>query len=374
MRLPVSQDLWRITGADLIVRTAYQVGKTPLMPLFAASIGAGELLIGAIVSVSTMTGLILKPLFGLLSDRWGRKLWLLIGLTLFSTIPFFYGLVETPQQLLMIRVVHGLATAVFGPVSLAAWLLTWLDPATVFTIIGFTSCLAFLPVLMLKPSRNPFDSRQNRERKLPTLRDQVQKAFFSAVSNRALWLAGPLEMLVYLSTYSIRAFLPLYALYVAGFNLIMVGLFFSIQEGAHLLTRPLGGRLGDRVGYLRGIAVGFLLIAPALALLPLASSGGHLLLIAIALGCGQGLIFPSTVALVSDGIPPQHLGTGMGFLGTMRNAGKVLGPLLTGLLLGWLDYDAVFKLSAAAMVIVALAIYTNQARNSLSALVDSRQP
>jgi dipeptide/tripeptide permease len=58
----------------------------------------------------------------------------------------------------------------------------------------------------------------------------------------------------------------------------------------------------------------------------------------------------------------------------MRNAGKVLGPLLTGLLLVWLDYDAVFQLSAAAMAIVALAIYTNQARNSLSALVSSRQP
>jgi len=123
VQLPVSQDLWRITGADLIVRTAYQVGKTPLMPLFAASVGAGELLVGAIVSVSTMTGLILKPLFGLLSDRWGRRLWLLIGLTLFSTIPFVYGLVETPQQLLMVRVIHGLATAVFGPVS--RMLLRW---------------------------------------------------------------------------------------------------------------------------------------------------------------------------------------------------------------------------------------------------------
>jgi len=406
VQLPVSRDLWRITGADLIVRTAYQVGKTPLMPLFAASVGAGELLVGAIVSVSTMTGLILKPLFGLLSDRWGRRLWLLIGLTLFSTIPFVYGLVETPQQLLMVRVIHGLATAVFGPVSLAyvaemavggraerlgwfgmarsggylvaptaaAWLLTWLDPATVFTIIGFTSCLAFLPVLMLKPSGDPSNLRQDHGSKLPTLWNQAQTAFFSAVSNKALWLAGPLEMLVYLSTYSIRAFLPLYALYVAGFDLIMVGLFFSIQEGAHLLTRPLGGRLGDRVGYLRTIAVGFLLIAPAVALLSVASNGIHLLLIAIVLGCGQGLIFPSTVALVSDRIPPQHLGTGMGFMGTMRNVGKVLGPLLTGLLLGWLDYDAVFQLSAAAMVIVALVIYTSQARNPISALVRSRQP
>ena len=243
-----------------------------------------------------------------------------------------------------------------------------------FTIIGFTSCLAFLPVLMLKPSGDPSNFRQDHGSKLPTLWNQAQTAFFSAVSNKALWLAGPLEMLVYLSTYSIRAFLPLYALYVAGFDLIMVGLFFSIQEGAHLLTRPLGGRLGDRVGYLRTIAVGFLLIAPAVALLSVASNGIHLLLIAIVLGCGQGLIFPSTVALVSDRIPPQHLGTGMGFMGTMRNVGKVLGPLLTGLLLGWLDYDAVFQLSAAAMAIVALAIYTNQARNPISALVRSRQP
>ena len=64
----------------------------------------------------------------------------------------------------------------------------------------------------------------------------------------------------------------------------------------------------------------------------------------------------------------------MGFLGTMRNAGKVLVPLLTGLLLVWLDYDAVFQFSAAAMAIIALAIYTNQVRNSLSALVGSRQP
>jgi hypothetical protein len=44
-------NLWRITCADLIVRTAYQVGKTPLMPLVAASLGASEFLVGAIVSV-----------------------------------------------------------------------------------------------------------------------------------------------------------------------------------------------------------------------------------------------------------------------------------------------------------------------------------
>ena len=401
MRRYVPADLWRITGADLIVRTAYQVGKTPLMPLFAASIGAGEFLVGAIVSVSTLTGMILKPLFGLLSDRWGRKLWLLIGLSLFTGIPFLYGLVETPQQLFVLRLVHGLATAIFGPVSLAyvaemavsrtaerlgwfgmarsagyliaptaaAWLLTWLDPSTVFTIIGLTSCLAFLPVLTLSSRQD-----QGLQRRAPRILNQARTAFRTALSCTALWLAGLLDMLVYLATYSIKAFLPLYALYVAGFDLVMVGLFFSVQEGAHLLIRPLGGRLGDRLGYLRVIPLGLLLIAPALGLLPLAISGTHLLLIAVAMGAGMGLVFPSTIALVSDRIPSPFLGAGMGFLGTMRNAGKVIGPVVTGLALGWLDYAAVFQLTSAAVAIIALAIYTAQSRRSFAGLAQSRQP
>ncbi|HCF72328.1 MAG: MFS transporter [Proteobacteria bacterium] len=371
------------------------------MPLFAASVGAGELLVGAIVSVSTLTGMILKPLFGLLSDRWGRKLWLLIGLALFTGIPFLYGLVETPQQLFVLRLVHGLATAIFGPVSLAyvaemavsgtaerlgwfgmarsagyliaptaaAWLLTWLDATTVFTIIGLTSCLAFLPALMLSC---PVD--QGQQRRVPPIVDQARTAFRAALSCTALWLAGLLDMLVYLATYSIKAFLPLYALYVAGFDLLMVGLFFSVQEGAHLLIRPLGGRLGDRLGYLRIIPLGLLLIAPALGLLPLAGSGTQLLLISITIGAGMGLIFPSTVALVSDGISAQFLGAGMGFLGTMRNAGKVIGPVLTGLALGWLDYAVVFQLTGVVMTIVALAIYTTQSRRPFATLAQTRQP
>ena len=32
--------LFKITAADFLVRTAYQMGKTPLLPIFAASLGA----------------------------------------------------------------------------------------------------------------------------------------------------------------------------------------------------------------------------------------------------------------------------------------------------------------------------------------------
>ncbi|HCY13991.1 MAG TPA: MFS transporter [Gammaproteobacteria bacterium] len=381
----VSLDLWRITCADLIVRTAYQVGKTPLMPLFAASLGAGELLVGAIVSVSTMTGMVLKPIFGWLSDRWGRRLWLLTGLVLFSGMPFLYSWVNTPEELFALRLLHGLATAVFGPVTLAfvaemavsgkaerlgwfgmarsgsyllapllgAWLLTWMDPATVFTLIGFISCLAFLPVCMMDFSGPPHRWNMKQEREF----GRAWKSAFSAVMfNSRLWVAGVLEMLVYLVTYSIKAFLPLYALYAADFNLLAVGLFFTVQEAAHFVMRPVGGRFGDQVGYLTAINAGYLVLVIGLSLLPYATAHVELLVIAVVIGAGQGLIFPSTVAFVGRCVDTRHLGAGMGFFGAVRNFGKVAGPLTAGVLLTRMDYSQVFHLGGTVALLVVLTL------------------
>jgi len=387
MRVPL--DLWRIGCADLIVRTSYQVGKTPLMPLFAASLGAGELLVGAIVSVSTMTGMVLKPIFGWLSDRWGRRLWLLTGLVLFSGVPFLYSWVNTPEELFVLRLLHGLATAVFGPVTLAfvaemavfgtaerlgwfgmarsgsyllapllgAWLLTWLDPAAVFTLIGFMSCLAFLPVCMMDFSR-PSHKRDLEQKK--EFWRAWKSALSAVMSNSRLWLAGTLEMLVYLVTYSIKAFLPLYALFTADFNLLAVGLFFTVQETAHLVMRPIGGRFGDRVGYLPAINTGYLVLVIGLSLLPYATAHVELLAIAVVIGAGQGLIFPSTVAFVSRCVDTRHLGAGMGFLGAVRNFGKVAGPLTVGALLTRMDYSQVFHLGGAIALLVVLTLFLLQ--------------
>jgi MFS family permease len=107
----VRSNLAHITCADFLVRTAYQMGKTPLLPIFAASLGAGQMLTGTIVSVSTLTGFLLKPLFGFLSDRQGRRVWMLVAVAVFALVPFVYGWVETAGQLFALRLVHGLATA-----------------------------------------------------------------------------------------------------------------------------------------------------------------------------------------------------------------------------------------------------------------------
>lgn len=352
--------------ADFVARSAYQMGKTPLLPIFAAALGASGAFLGLIVSVSTVTGLLLKPLFGILSDRWGRRFWLLIGACFFAFIPFLYRFISTPEQLLVIRLIHGLATAIYGPVTLAyiaeisrkdktaedigwfqlarsggyivgpalaGWLLLSLDLTTVFTIIGLISCAIFLPILHLPETRG----RERRKRK--PIFQHIKNAIRDGGQTSAVWLTGGLEAVTFIALYTLKAFLPIYAL-EAGVSVVLVGLYFSLNEAAHVLGKPFGGRVGDRWGYLPTISLGMLVLAVSLPLVRILDQGLLFLVPAALMGLAQALIFPAAIALVSDRINPEHLGAGMGLIGMMQNLGKVAGPVLGGLAISALGYEA----------------------------------
>lgn len=370
--------------ADFIARSAYQMGKTPLLPIFAAALGASGAFLGLIVSVSTVTGLFLKPLFGILSDRWGRRVWLLIGAGFFAFMPFLYRFIQTPEQLLAIRLVHGLATAIYGPVTLAyiaersrkdetaedigwfqiarsggyiagpalaGWLLLSLDAAAVFTIIGIISCAIFLPILSLPETR----ARKRKGRGEPA-RQQIAAALRAGGRTPAVWLTGGLEAITFIALYTLKAFLPIYAL-EAGLSIALVGLFFSLSEAVHVLGKPFCGRLGDRFGYLPAISLGMLILAAALPLVRALDQGLAFLVPAALMGLAQALIFPAAIALVSNRISPEHLGAGMGLIGTLQNFGKVAGPVLGGLAIMALGYEATLVGLSALLLIGVLAIW-----------------
>ena len=391
--------LFQITLADLIVRSAYQMGKTPLLPIFAASLGASDALLGLIVSVSTLTGMATKPLFGLLSDRMGRRLWLIIGTLIFAGVPFLYALIETPGQLIAIRLLHGTATAIYGPVTVAyvaerggkrkaerlgwfgmarsggyligpvvaGWLLLSLEPVTVFTLIGALSVAAFIPVLTMEG-----DEPGPQKEALPRTNHSIDRQGAGLLSVQAIrgllkrqavllgapavWLSGALEAAVFVVTYGIKAFLPVYAL-TAGYSTVEIGLFFSAQEGALILLKPWGGRLGDRLGHVRAVSLGMICLALSLPFLLMAASTVSLLAVAVAMGAAQAMIFPATVALIAEQVPADKVGAGMGLAGSLKNAGKVVGPLLGGLLIAGLGYGGMFWMLAGVMLAAALALF-----------------
>ena len=367
-----------VTVADFIVRSAYQIGKTPLLPIFAARLGAPWAFLGFIVSVSTITGMVLKPAVGILSDRWGRVWWLVVGTALFAGVPFLYRFVQTPEELFSIRVIHGLATAIYGPVTLAivaeqteskraeklgwfgmarqagyilgpaigGWLLLTMEPVSVFTLIGMLSCFAFIPVVLLR--KQPAHSWNVRA----PIGEQVVKALRAGLSTPAIWLSGGLESALFIAIYATKAFLPVYAGSL-GISVALIGTFFAIQEGTHMVLKPLGGRFGDRFGYIGAIYTGMILVAIALLLLTLANGILTLAVLAMVIGAGQAFVFPSTIALVSTQISPAFTGAGMGLIGTLKNAGKVAGPILGGILIDRFNFDQMFQLMGLLLLLGA---------------------
>src|SRR5438876_7362018 len=108
-----------IVFASLLSRLGYQMARTPVLPIFAADLGAMPELIGIIVAASTITGVCFKLPAGALSDVLGRKRTMVLGALFFAAPPFLYPFVHDPWSLLALRFVHGFATAIFSPVASA---------------------------------------------------------------------------------------------------------------------------------------------------------------------------------------------------------------------------------------------------------------
>lgn len=383
-----------VTLADLIVRSAYQMGKTPLLPIYALALGAGDAYLGFIVSVSTLTGMVLKPLIGSLSDRSGRQLWLWIGTGMFALMPLAYGWVQTPAQLFWVRLLHGTSTAIYGPVTLAyvaeqssrsvaerlGWfgmarsagyvigpavagvLLLRLDPVQVFALIGGVSSLAFLPIALLPGGRSLGRSLDRPQVKVPILkiRSWAETWIRSLVGSMgkapaSLWISGGISAGLYIATYALKTFLPIHGLSV-GISVALIGVFFSVQEAIHLITKPWGGRLGDRYGYREMIGAGLGVLGIALLGLTQVQAAGMLVGLSVLIGLAESLILPSALAVVGTHVDPKQLGVSMGWIGMMNNAGKVVGPVVAGILIQSLSFSAAFILIGCVLSLIGAGI------------------
>ena len=109
-----------LCSVGFLARFSYALARNPVLPLFALYLGAGPEAIGLAVGISTVTGIIFKLPSGALSDIIGRRRTLLVGLvSLRGHVPFAYLLIRDYTWLVVVRFLHGLATAIYGPVAMA---------------------------------------------------------------------------------------------------------------------------------------------------------------------------------------------------------------------------------------------------------------
>ncbi len=96
------------------------MSKNPALPLLIRSLGVPIGTVGFIAAASTVVGIVVSLPAGVLSDIIGRRRVILLAAAVFATAPFLYLFITQAWQLVLVRISHGLATAILGPVAMAA--------------------------------------------------------------------------------------------------------------------------------------------------------------------------------------------------------------------------------------------------------------
>jgi len=360
---------------------SYNMVRMPVLALFAESLGAGPERIGLIVSVSTLTGVFLKLPSGALSDIYGRRLLLRIGVVAFGLPPFLYPFVSDLNVLTTLRFVHGLATAIFAPSALAtvaelyrerrgAALGTYtactqsgalLGPfiggylvyaagfSSAFVTAGVFGCVAVAIFYSLRLNAPP---PRLHEKGLTPLLAEMWKGFTIMAKNRKVLITSSTDAAKMIANGALMAFLPLYGV-AAGLNPGEVGLLFTVQAFTSFCSKPIMGRVSDRVGRQPLIMIGLLICAATFVCIPHVSLFAFLLVLSAGFGFGEAVVSSSSSALVADSSEFKTLGAGMGMQGTIMDIGHASGPLLAGVLIERMSYANAFAIIAGIQLLAA---------------------
>lgn len=353
--------------------------RIPVMPLFAATLGAGPAQVGTINGAFMLTAGLLSIPSGLLADRIGRKVPIIAGMAATAASSLLVTQCQQPGQMVAAYILFGAGLAALAPgmLSLVAdvmpvdrlgqaygWYTTaiyiamTLGPASggflakvlglreVFLVSGILLVVVALVALFVLPQGPPRHS---------TDLQAALAASFQLLHNRRL-LACLLATAGSCIGFGVfLTFLPMYASQ-QGYDPAQVGLVFASQAVTNVVGRVPIGNLADRVDRRWLVAVGLLCLAVSLIALGQFVQLAQLMACAVVMGVGMALTFTSIGAMIAELVPPVQRGLAMGMYNSCVYLGMMAGATVMGLALKQIGYPLGFA-AGGAMALVTLLLF-----------------
>lgn len=337
----------------------------PILPLYAETLGATGLWLGAIFASFSLTRSIAMPLIGRFSDRMGRKRFISSGLMMYTLSSLGYIYAASTPELILIRVIQGFSSAMIIPISMAfiadiappekegsymgiftmALFLGFgcgpilggltkdlISMEADFLIMGGLCLLAFFLVLIYLPRSSSI------QKKKPYL----DIPFRTILQNRSIMAICFYRFSNAFCRGSIMAFLPLYAHNSLHLNGSQIGL---VIASSILLTAFLqlpSGKLADRVNRKMLVIVGSLLYFSIVPLIPYTVDFIQLLALNTGLGFLGALSLPAASALTVTEGKNFGMGSTMAIFNVAMSVGLGIGPLASGIILDLFGLPGVF--------------------------------
>ncbi len=353
------------TGVGIVV---------PLLPVYANNMGAAGIYIGLIFGAFSISRSMLLPYFGSLSDRKGRKPFIIVGMLSYSLVSVAFALSTHVMHLIVIRFFQGIASAMIMPVvqayvgditpagregtfmglfNMSLFLGLSLGPVvggiindhfslqSTFICMGMLSLAGFILCVWLLPP--------TREESV-VLKGRTPLRWRVILSDRSI--AG---LFAYRFSYTsgigvIWGFLPVLAAAELQLSsakigvLVMLGVFVS-----GIVQLPMG-HLADRVNRKVMVLIGGLLAAIAMLAYQHAFSFEYLFVVSVIFGLGGGIAMPALMAIaVTKGQQAESMGSIISLLTMGHSLGMMVGSVGAGLMMDWFDLRIAFLLGGLLM-------------------------
>ncbi|HSW63936.1 MAG TPA: MFS transporter [Dissulfurispiraceae bacterium] len=378
-----------ITGVFAIFSST--ISKSPVLPLFAAYLGADPSEVGMVAAVSAFTGIVASIPAGFIADHCGRRKMLVGAAVVFATAPFLYLAVTQIWQLAIVRLYHGIATAIFLPVGMAlvselfhrergeklGWFSTamllgrfcapiaggtllslmMLSEAHRFHAVYLVCGAAGLTTLLLALRIPKEEACRLPSRSLRT----SWSAFKTVVASKAIVLTCTVEAGILFAYGIFETFVPLYAIQ-SGISAVEIGVLLSVQVITLAISKPAMGRFSDRHGRQPQIFWGAVLGAACIALFSVVVSFPGLLVLSILLGLSLSILTSASSAYIADLSSAEARGAAMGILGSIMDIGQTAGPLIAGFVILQYGFGPAFLVAAVVLAAAASAFLAHAGR------------
>ncbi len=355
----------------------------PLLPFYAVRFGGDATTVGVLVAVFALAQMLTAPLWGRLSDRWGRRPIILGAQVLAMAAYVTFAYADTVAVLLVSRFLQGAGggtssviaayvSDVVGPEARAkalGWITActsagvMVGPAIASLSVGFSRSAPGLIAAGLCFLNLLFVWRSIRQELFAIIRHPTEKV------SALVWIYAA-GMMAFMAMNAVTA---LFLAARFGVTERSIGVFyFAVGLVSVVMRAVVLGRLVHRFGEVRVLRLGALVLGCGMVVAPFAASPAQFLLAIVLIPAGTAMLFPSTTSLISRYADPREVGQTLGVQQAFGGMSRLLGPIWGGAVFQHVSHGTPFWLGGGlvlATALFALRLHPGEARRAAAEVV-----
>ena len=381
---------WRLNIATMLFFTFIQI-VIPLIPRYAVVMNISPFIIGLAISTMSITAIIVRPVGGILSDKWSRKNIMIISVILASIAYIILSLSKDVETIIISRIIEGVAIALFVPSSIASAIdyapqgrigeaLGWrsltigvgfsLGPSLggfMAEVLGYNN--TFMITSLLLPSIIPIIisckecPHQQTPKSSNYLMGLKEQHFLLALITLIIYSTAWMGLLTFLSAY----------LKIENYGDLEIGMFIAIQAIVSIIIRVFAGRLSDIKPYLT-TTIGLFIISISFFAIYIFEVPPLLYIASLIFGIGVGIYIPASQTLALAKAPAHN----RGFLSSIyimgMDIGNLSGPIIFGAIIERFNsYHVAFLIAPILLLITTLILLPYSIKNEIKVCVLKHQ-